>query len=262
MERLSISWISGGTSGSDVFVVGRKGGIILHYSGSAWASMTSGTTEWLYGVWGSSGSDVSAVGENGTILHYDGVPSVRTTTTTPSSSTTTSAGTTTTITATTTTVPSTSYTIAGMVMGEVSDGVTVVLDGDLNQVTVTVPGGYYEFLNLPDGEFFIIRAELEGYEFDPPQHEIPTLMNEELNMDFMSSVAPLCPTEIIFGEGSEEVELLRALRDEVLSKSMEGREIIKQYYNFSPLLVEAMKGDEEFKNEVEDMIDEVLMIIR
>jgi hypothetical protein len=36
--------------------------------------MSSGTTERLYGVWGSSGSDVFAVGHNGTILHYGGPP--------------------------------------------------------------------------------------------------------------------------------------------------------------------------------------------
>ncbi len=209
-------------------------------------------------IWGSSATDVFAVGDQGTILYYDGVPSVTTTTTTPGSSTTTSTGITTTIITATTTVPSTSHTIAGMVMGEISDGVTVTLEGDLSQGTVTDPGGYYEFLNLPDGGSFILRPELEGYEFDPPEHEIPNLINDELNIDFMSSVAPLCPTEVIYGEDSEEVKLLRVLRDEVLSKTPEGREVIKQYYNFSPLLVEAMKGDEEFKNEVEDIIDEVL----
>jgi hypothetical protein len=35
--------------------------------------MTSGTTQALRGVWGSSGSDVFAVGDRGTILHYNGV---------------------------------------------------------------------------------------------------------------------------------------------------------------------------------------------
>jgi hypothetical protein len=176
------------------------------------------------------------------------------TTTTPPGSTTTTIGSA----STTTTSPLSTFTLAGTITGEVSEGVTIILDGDLNQDTVTDTAGRYEFLNLSDGVSFIIRPELEGYVFDPPQYEISNLMNDQLTIDFMSSVAPLCPTEVIYGEDSEEVEHLRALRDEVLSKTPEGREIIKQYYNFSPLLVEAMRGDEEFKNEVEDMIDEVL----
>ena len=60
-----------GSSGSDVFAVG-GGGAIQHYNGTTWSSMTSGTTAWLYAVWGSSGSDVFAVGGAGTILHYNG----------------------------------------------------------------------------------------------------------------------------------------------------------------------------------------------
>ena len=60
-----------GSSGSNVFAVG-TGGTILHYDGSSWSAMSSGTTRSLYGVWGSSGNDVFAVGNGGTILHYDG----------------------------------------------------------------------------------------------------------------------------------------------------------------------------------------------
>ena len=48
------------------------GGTILHYNGSAWSPMTSGTTFVLNGIWGSSGNNVFAVGEGGTILHYNG----------------------------------------------------------------------------------------------------------------------------------------------------------------------------------------------
>lgn len=57
-----------GSSGSDVFAVGRNG-TILHYNGTSWSPMKSSTTQWLHGVWGSSGSDVFAVGSGGTILH-------------------------------------------------------------------------------------------------------------------------------------------------------------------------------------------------
>ena len=34
--------------------------------------MASGTSDYLSGIWGSSASDVFAVGGNGTVLHYDG----------------------------------------------------------------------------------------------------------------------------------------------------------------------------------------------
>jgi len=60
-----------GRSGSDVFAVGDDG-TILHYNGTSWSSMDSGTSEHLNGVWGHSGSDVFAVGNGGAILHYDG----------------------------------------------------------------------------------------------------------------------------------------------------------------------------------------------
>ncbi|MBN2282430.1 MAG: hypothetical protein JXO48_00910, partial [Deltaproteobacteria bacterium] len=60
-----------GTAGSDVFAVGGPG-TILHYDGSTWSPMASGTTEYLLSVWGTSGGNVFAVGGGGTILHYDG----------------------------------------------------------------------------------------------------------------------------------------------------------------------------------------------
>jgi hypothetical protein len=59
-----------GSSSTDVFAVGFDGAI-LHYDGSTWTLMDSGTTTYLFDVWGSSSTDVFAVG-NGIILHYDG----------------------------------------------------------------------------------------------------------------------------------------------------------------------------------------------
>ncbi len=58
-------------SGNEAFAVSSSG-IIVHISGATLATMESGTTEELYGVWGSSTSDVFAVGAGGTILHYNG----------------------------------------------------------------------------------------------------------------------------------------------------------------------------------------------
>jgi Big-like domain-containing protein len=44
-----------GFSSNDIFAVGRGGGI-LHYDGTSWVVQTSGTSEYLWGVWGSSRS--------------------------------------------------------------------------------------------------------------------------------------------------------------------------------------------------------------
>lgn len=72
-ERPTNQWLDAvwGTSSSDIFAVGKTGSIV-HFNGSAWGSMTSGTDNILRGVWGSSGSDVWAVGNSGTIIHFDG----------------------------------------------------------------------------------------------------------------------------------------------------------------------------------------------
>jgi hypothetical protein len=60
-----------GSAGNDVYAVG-GGGIMLHYDGSTWSYINSGTINTLYGVWGNSANDVFAVGDTGTILHYNG----------------------------------------------------------------------------------------------------------------------------------------------------------------------------------------------
>ncbi|MCP4691612.1 MAG: hypothetical protein GY859_26435 [Desulfobacterales bacterium] len=59
-----------GLSNKNLFAVG-AGGAILHYNGKTWASMASGVSEDLMGVWASE-SDVFAAGVGGVILHYDG----------------------------------------------------------------------------------------------------------------------------------------------------------------------------------------------
>jgi hypothetical protein len=61
-----------GSSGSDVFAVGDSG-TILHYDGTAWSAMASPTTSNLNSIWGSSSTNAIAVGDSGTILRYDGL---------------------------------------------------------------------------------------------------------------------------------------------------------------------------------------------
>jgi hypothetical protein len=73
---------------------------------------------------------------------------------------------------------------------------------------------------------------------------------------------PICIFYQIYGENSEEVELLRKYRDKVLSTTPVGQEIIKLYYLWSPAIVQAMEEDETFKREIKEMVNGILPMIR
>jgi len=63
------------------------------------------------------------------------------------------------------------------------------------------------------------------------------------------------------GYDDPRLDVLRQFRDTVLSQTQEGRVLIKLYYQWSPVISKAVEGDDEFKEDVEEMIDGVLMLI-
>ena len=71
----------------------------------------------------------------------------------------------------------------------------------------------------------------------------------------------LCPIQTIYGTDSTETQLLRSMRDNILSKTHEGRELIKLYYQWSPVIVKAMEADEEFKEDVKVIVDEIVGMV-
>jgi hypothetical protein len=73
MSSSTTSGINGvwGSSPTNVFAVGDSG-MILHYNGSTWSTVTSGTTSNLTAIWGDSSTEIFAVGWDGEILHYNG----------------------------------------------------------------------------------------------------------------------------------------------------------------------------------------------
>jgi DMSO/TMAO reductase YedYZ molybdopterin-dependent catalytic subunit len=77
-----------------------------------------------------------------------------------------------------------------------------------------------------------------------------------------TTVFTLCPVEEIYGQYSNEVRALKFYRDNALSQTPEGQELIKLYYEWSPVIVKAMGEDEAFKQEAREMIDGVLEVIR
>jgi len=78
---------------------------------------------------------------------------------------------------------------------------------------------------------------------------------------FNKSPAQVCIGEQIYGNHSIEAELLRYFRDNVLNQTPEGQELIRLYYQWSLMIVRAMEEDEEFKEEIKEMIDEVLELV-
>jgi hypothetical protein len=60
-----------GTSPTNVYAVGDVG-TLLHYDGTGWTQIPSGTGTALNDVWGFSANDVFAVGDFGTMLYFDG----------------------------------------------------------------------------------------------------------------------------------------------------------------------------------------------
>ncbi|MBW2222562.1 MAG: hypothetical protein JRF22_08580 [Deltaproteobacteria bacterium] len=55
---------------------------------------------------------------------------------------------------------------------------------------------------------------------------------------------------------------MRNFRDEVLCRIPVGQEIIKVYYEWSPVIVKVMELDENFKKEIKEKIDEILPMIK
>ena len=73
---------------------------------------------------------------------------------------------------------------------------------------------------------------------------------------------PDCPSERLYGSYSFEVNLLRKFRDDVLSTTPEGRQLITLYYQLSPLVVKTMGEDKNFEDEVKTIIDDLLPMIK
>ena len=82
------------------------------------------------------------------------------------------------------------------------------------------------------------------------------------NGDCDPTTPGICLLEQVYGKHSEEAELLRHFRDRFLKHTPEGQKIIRLYYEWSPLIVKVLEVDEEFKEDVKKMFDDILGSIR
>ena len=133
----------------------------------------------------------------------------------------------------------------------------VTLGGDSNQPINNRSWAYAPGMmnwTLVNNSDFMIRAIISSSQ--PTTSSIGPTTSTTTS----TSMQP-CLSETIYGEDSEEAELLRYLRDQVLSTTSEGKEIIRLYYEWSPVIIKMVNEDEGFKEEVKQIIDSVLRLI-
>jgi len=92
------------------------------------------------------------------------------------------------------------------------------------------------------------RLDAQGMQYDP------TVKNN----------ATGCAASVVLGEHvrAHDLGILRKFRDEVLSTTPLGQEMIKLYYAWSPVIIKAMEEDDAFREEVKEVIELVLPLIR
>jgi hypothetical protein len=71
---------------------------------------------------------------------------------------------------------------------------------------------------------------------------------------------PLCLAEAIYGEDAEETALLRLVRDELLSTTPEGQELIRLYYQWNALLARVPGDNAAIREEIKELIDAMLPV--
>jgi hypothetical protein len=131
-------------------------------------------------------------------------------------------------------------------------------------VTVTVP---YNSALVGNEKLMVYIYNHLSKKWDPIQPESVDETNKLVTfktqvLGLFQVGASACPSVQIYGHYSGEVDVLRSFRDNVLSKTPEGREIIRLYYELAPGVVKAMEKDAEFKEEVKELIEGILPLIR
>lgn len=77
-----------------------------------------------------------------------------------------------------------------------------------------------------------------------------------------STVRPtICLIEQLYGEQSQEAELFRQVRDNLLTTTPEGQKLIRLYYQWSFILAGTLKEDQSFREDVKAIIDDIIPVI-
>ena len=141
------------------------------------------------------------------------------------------------------------------------DGLKYTTNATGSWVTETVYGvSSYNSLAIDSQDKVHISYKGYGLKY-ASQCDVQPTTTSTITTTPTTTTTPKYPCKKIFGEDPDEVELLRYIRDNVLSQTPEGKELIKLYYQWSPTIVKAMEGDDGFKEDVKEMVDGVLGLI-
>jgi hypothetical protein len=109
----------------------------------------------------------------------------------------------------------------------------------------------------------VVKMNFTDYLSPPEEGEVSINVTYELVSATVNGVSyGRCPAVFALGKDSNDLNTLRKFRDDVLSKTAEGQQIIKLYYQLGPAIVKAMEKDKELKKEIKEMIDRILPLLK
>jgi cell wall-associated protease len=71
-----------------------------------------------------------------------------------------------------------------------------------------------------------------------------------------------CAAESALDNDEIKLTILRRFRDEVLSKTPEGRNLINLYYKWNPTIVRELDQNAQYKEEIKRIIDGIVPMIQ
>jgi hypothetical protein len=71
-----------------------------------------------------------------------------------------------------------------------------------------------------------------------------------------------CPIETLYGKDAAETQLLRYYRDTLLNSTPQGKEMVRLYYEWGPLLVKVFEENEVLREEIKLLLAEIIALIR
>lgn len=149
---------------------------------------------------------------------------------------------------------------------DLSNFIEFFSDDDISVYEDNCPGLFnpYQEDNDIDGQGDYCDSDDDNDKILDVDDNCPFVFNpDQYDSDFdgKGNTCDLCPIVQIVGDNATVVESLRYFRDEVLSRTPEGLEIIRLYYQLSPSVVEIMEEDKELKAVVKELAGDVVEML-